>query len=163
MWHRPSVVLRIRWAAHKAMEIEDRGLRGLRASVENKPCSLWAQALFTVAGRPNCFPFARARARLPQVHSLRIPFRTRRIAVFCNLWIDRHRGGPRPGRLVWWQMARRHAHVSWIRLLRPAHFRSSSFRNRTGRCDKDHGWREGPPLTVLCESFDLLVGPSPSG
>jgi hypothetical protein len=26
-----------------------------------------------------------------------------------------------------------------------------------------NGWREGPPVTVLCQSFDLLVGPSPSG
>jgi hypothetical protein len=35
---------------------------------------------------------------------------------------------------------------------------------RFGQCDKEnHGWREGPPLTVLCESFDLLDGPSPSG
>ena len=24
-------------------------------------------------------------------------------------------------------------------------------------------WREGPPLTVLCKSSDLLAGPSPSG
>jgi len=32
------------------------------------------------------------------------------------------------------------------------------------QCDKDnHGWREGPPLTVPCQSFDLLDGPSPSG
>ncbi len=32
------------------------------------------------------------------------------------------------------------------------------------QCDKEnHGWREGPPLTVLCESSDLLAGPSPSG
>jgi hypothetical protein len=31
------------------------------------------------------------------------------------------------------------------------------------QCDKEnHGWREGPPVTVLCESFDLLAGPSPS-
>jgi len=31
------------------------------------------------------------------------------------------------------------------------------------RCDKEnHGWREGPPLTVPCQSFDPLVGPSPS-
>ena len=31
-------------------------------------------------------------------------------------------------------------------------------------CDKEnHGWREGPPLTVLCESLDPLAGPSPSG
>ena len=28
---------------------------------------------------------------------------------------------------------------------------------------ENHGWREGPPLTVPCESFDLLAGPSPSG
>jgi hypothetical protein len=35
---------------------------------------------------------------------------------------------------------------------------------RLRQCDKEnHGWREGPPLTVLCESFDLLAGPSPSG
>jgi len=34
----------------------------------------------------------------------------------------------------------------------------------SGQCDKEnHGWREGPPLTVLCESFDPLAGPSPSG
>jgi hypothetical protein len=25
-----------------------------------------------------------------------------------------------------------------------------------------NGWREGPPVTVSCESFDLLAGPSPS-
>src|ERR1022692_3011790 len=32
------------------------------------------------------------------------------------------------------------------------------------QCDKEnHGWREGPPLTVPCESSDLLAGPSPSG
>ena len=32
------------------------------------------------------------------------------------------------------------------------------------QCDKEnHGWREGPPLTVLCPSFDRLAGPSPSG
>jgi hypothetical protein len=32
------------------------------------------------------------------------------------------------------------------------------------QCDKEnHGWCEGPPLTVLCESSDLLAGPSPSG
>jgi hypothetical protein len=32
------------------------------------------------------------------------------------------------------------------------------------QCDKDnHGWREGPPLTVLWQSVDLLAGPSPSG
>jgi hypothetical protein len=25
-------------------------------------------------------------------------------------------------------------------------------------CDKEnHGWREGPPLTVPCKSFDLLA------
>ena len=36
------------------------------------------------------------------------------------------------------------------------------FRRR--QCDKEnHGWREGPPLTVPCERFDLLAGPSPSG
>ena len=35
---------------------------------------------------------------------------------------------------------------------------------RLWQCDKEnHGWREGPPLTVLCQSFDLLAGPSPSG
>jgi len=35
---------------------------------------------------------------------------------------------------------------------------------RLGQCDKEnHGWREGPPLTVPCQSFDLLAGPSPSG
>ena len=35
---------------------------------------------------------------------------------------------------------------------------------RIGQCDKENqGWREGPPLTVPCESFDLLAGPSPSG
>jgi hypothetical protein len=34
---------------------------------------------------------------------------------------------------------------------------------RRWQCDKEnHGWREGPPLTVPCQSFDLLVGPSPS-
>jgi hypothetical protein len=34
---------------------------------------------------------------------------------------------------------------------------------RLWQCDKEnHGRREGPPLTVLCKSFDLLVGPSPS-
>ena len=32
------------------------------------------------------------------------------------------------------------------------------------QCDKEnHGRREGPPPTVLCESSDLLAGPSPSG
>jgi hypothetical protein len=32
------------------------------------------------------------------------------------------------------------------------------------QCDKEnHGWREGPPLTVLWQSVDLLVGPAPSG
>ncbi|HWS96934.1 MAG TPA: hypothetical protein VN620_10745, partial [Candidatus Methylomirabilis sp.] len=25
-----------------------------------------------------------------------------------------------------------------------------------------NGWREGPPVTVSCQSFDLLAGPSPS-
>jgi hypothetical protein len=35
---------------------------------------------------------------------------------------------------------------------------------RLWQCDKEnHGWREGPPVTVLCQSFDLLAGPSPSG
>ena len=30
-------------------------------------------------------------------------------------------------------------------------------------CDKEnHGWLEGPPLTVACSSFDPLAGPSPS-
>ena len=34
---------------------------------------------------------------------------------------------------------------------------------RLWQCDKEnHGWREGPPVTVLCQSFDLLAGPSPS-
>jgi hypothetical protein len=34
---------------------------------------------------------------------------------------------------------------------------------RLWQCDKEnHGWREGPPLTVPCQSFDLLTGPSPS-
>jgi hypothetical protein len=34
---------------------------------------------------------------------------------------------------------------------------------RLWQCDKEnHGWREGPPLTVPCQSFDLLAGPSPS-
>jgi hypothetical protein len=32
------------------------------------------------------------------------------------------------------------------------------------QCDKENqGWREGPPLTVACQSFDLPAGPSPSG
>jgi hypothetical protein len=32
---------------------------------------------------------------------------------------------------------------------------------RLWQCDKEnHGWREGPPLTVPCQSFDLLAGPS---
>jgi len=26
-----------------------------------------------------------------------------------------------------------------------------------------NGWREGPPVTVSCQSFDLPAGPSPSG
>jgi hypothetical protein len=31
------------------------------------------------------------------------------------------------------------------------------------QCDKEnHGWREGPPLTVAWKRFDLLAGPSPS-
>jgi len=35
---------------------------------------------------------------------------------------------------------------------------------RLRQCDKEnHGWREGLPLTVPCESFDPLAGPSPSG
>jgi hypothetical protein len=34
---------------------------------------------------------------------------------------------------------------------------------RIGQCDKkNHGWRERPPLTVPCQSVDLLAGPSPS-
>ena len=34
---------------------------------------------------------------------------------------------------------------------------------RLCQCDKkNHGWREGPPLTVPCQSVDLLAGPSPS-
>jgi len=34
---------------------------------------------------------------------------------------------------------------------------------RLWQCDKEnHGWCEGPPVTVLCQSFDLLAGPSPS-
>ena len=34
---------------------------------------------------------------------------------------------------------------------------------RLWQCDKEnHGWREGPPLTVPRQSFDLLAGPSPS-
>jgi hypothetical protein len=34
---------------------------------------------------------------------------------------------------------------------------------RLWQCDKEnHGWREGPPLTVPCQSFNLLAGPSPS-
>jgi hypothetical protein len=33
---------------------------------------------------------------------------------------------------------------------------------RLWQCDKEnHGWCEGPPLTVPCQSFDLLAGPSP--
>jgi len=35
---------------------------------------------------------------------------------------------------------------------------------RFWQCDKEnHGWREGPPLTVPCQSFDPLAEPSPSG
>src|SRR5580692_1097179 len=35
---------------------------------------------------------------------------------------------------------------------------------RLRQCDKENqGWREGPPLTVACQSFDLPAGPSPSG
>ena len=35
---------------------------------------------------------------------------------------------------------------------------------RLWQCDKDnHGWREGPSLTVLWQSVDLQAGPSPSG
>jgi hypothetical protein len=34
---------------------------------------------------------------------------------------------------------------------------------RVWQCDKEnHGWREGPPLTVACKRFDPLVGLSPS-
>ena len=34
---------------------------------------------------------------------------------------------------------------------------------RLWQCDKENqGWREGPPLTVPCQSFDLVAGPSPS-
>ncbi len=34
---------------------------------------------------------------------------------------------------------------------------------RFWQCDKEnHGWREGPPMTLPCQSFDLLAGPSPS-
>jgi hypothetical protein len=34
---------------------------------------------------------------------------------------------------------------------------------RLRQCDKENqGWREGPPLTVACQSFDLPAGPSPS-
>ena len=30
---------------------------------------------------------------------------------------------------------------------------------RLWQCDKEnHGWREGPPVTVLCQGFDLLAG-----
>jgi hypothetical protein len=36
--------------------------------------------------------------------------------------------------------------------------------SRLWQYDKEnHGWLEGPPMTVLCQSFDLLAGPSPSG
>jgi hypothetical protein len=32
------------------------------------------------------------------------------------------------------------------------------------QCDKkNHGWREGPPLTVPCQSLDLLPGLHPPG
>ena len=35
---------------------------------------------------------------------------------------------------------------------------------RLCQCDKENqDWREGPPLTVPCQSFDLPAGPSPSG
>jgi hypothetical protein len=35
---------------------------------------------------------------------------------------------------------------------------------RFRQCDKQNqDWREGPPLTVPCQSFDLPAGPSPSG
>jgi len=34
---------------------------------------------------------------------------------------------------------------------------------RVRQCDKEnHGWREGPPLTLAWKRFDLLAGPSPS-
>src|ERR1700724_1693444 len=34
---------------------------------------------------------------------------------------------------------------------------------RVWQCDKkNHVWREAPPLTIPCESFDRLAGPSPS-
>jgi hypothetical protein len=33
---------------------------------------------------------------------------------------------------------------------------------RLWQCDKkNHGWREGPPVTVSCQSFDLLPGLHP--
>jgi hypothetical protein len=33
---------------------------------------------------------------------------------------------------------------------------------RLWQCDKkNHGWREGPPLTVPCQSLDLLPGLHP--
>jgi hypothetical protein len=33
---------------------------------------------------------------------------------------------------------------------------------RLWQCDKkNQGWREGPPLTVPCQSFDLLPGLHP--
>ena len=33
---------------------------------------------------------------------------------------------------------------------------------RLWQCDKkNHGWREGPPLTKPCQSFDLLPGLHP--
>ena len=35
---------------------------------------------------------------------------------------------------------------------------------RRWECDKEnHGWREGPPLSLAWKRFDLLAGPSPSG
>ena len=35
---------------------------------------------------------------------------------------------------------------------------------RLWQCDKEnHGWREGPPLTVPCQSFDLWPGLHPPG
>jgi hypothetical protein len=35
---------------------------------------------------------------------------------------------------------------------------------RLWQCDKENqDWREGPPLTVLCQSSDLPDRPSPSG
>jgi hypothetical protein len=58
--------------------------------------------------------------------------------------------------------------LEWVHAIRlPAAARGSPRAGvvfRLGQCDKEnHGWREGPSLTVPCESFDLLPGPSPSG